>query len=127
MMRQKPKILLIEDEDAIREIYKSELELSGFQIDAFAMGADGLKAFKKNSYDAVILDIILLDVNGLDVLKEMRKDSQKKDMPILLLTTVTQDIVVKKSLKLGATAYLQKDIITPDKLVGKIKEILASR
>lgn len=123
-MPDKPKILLIEDEDAIREVYKSELERSGFQTDSFAMGKDGLAAFKNNSYNLVVLDILLTDINGLDVLKEMRKDSQKKGVPILLLTTVTQEIIVKKGLALGATAYLQKDIITPDKLVDKIKEIL---
>lgn len=123
-MPNKVKVLLIEDEESIREIYKSELELAGFQIDGFEMGKDGLAAFKNNAYDLVVLDILLADINGLDVLKEMRGDSLKKDTPILLMTTVTQEIIVKKGLALGATAYLQKDIITPDKLVDKIKEIL---
>lgn len=124
MVKQIVKVLLIEDEDHIREIYKSELDLSGFQTDDFATAKEGLKAFKDNSYDAVLLDIILPDMNGLDVLKEMRRDSQKKDIPILLLTTLHQDIIIRKGLKLGATAYLQKDLITPDKLVDKIREIL---
>jgi len=125
-MGQKTKVLLIEDEDSIRQIYKDELDFAGFQTDDFGMAKDGLAAFKNNYYDVVVLDIILLDMNGLDVLKEMKKDKQKKDIPILLLTTITQDIIVKKGLALGAKAYLQKDLITPDKLVGKIKEILHS-
>lgn len=118
------KVLLIEDEDSIREIYKTELELFGFSIDDFAMASDGLKAFKNNLYDIVLLDIILLDMNGLDVLKEMRQDAQKKDVPIVLLTSLHQEIIIKQGLKLGATAYLQKDLITPDKLVDKIRDIL---
>ena len=123
-MQKTIKVLLIEDEDSIREIYKTELELFGFNIDDFAMASDGLRAFKNNLYDIVLLDIILLDMNGLDVLKEMRQDAQKKDVPIVLLTSLHQDIIIKQGLKLGATAYLQKDLITPDKLVDKIRDIL---
>lgn len=102
------------------------MDYAGFQTDDFGMGKDGLKAFKDNLYDVVVLDIILLDMNGLDVLREMKQDSQKKDIPIILLTTLTQNIIVKKGLDIGARAYLHKDEITPDKLVDKIKEILHS-
>ena len=123
-MSDSAKVLLIEDEDAIREIYKSELELAGFQVDDFGIAKEGLAAFKNNDYDAVVLDIILTDMNGLDVLKQMKQVEGKKETPILLLTTVSQDIVIKKGLELGATAYLHKDHITPDQLAKEIKEIL---
>ena len=126
-MQKTIKVLLIEDEDSIREIYKTELELFGFAIDDFATGLDGLNAFSNNSYDAVLLDIILPDINGLNVLKQMKQDSLKKEIPVLLLTSLHQDIIIRKGLKLGAIAYLQKDLITPDKLVEKIKEILKTK
>lgn len=126
-MQKTIKILLIDDEDPIREIYKTELELFGFKIDDFATGKDGLNAFNNNAYDIVLLDIILPDINGLDVLKQMKQDSLKKEIPVILLTSLHQDIIIRKGLKLGATAYLQKDLITPDKIVEKIKNILKTR
>ena len=126
-MQKTIKVLLIEDEDSIREIYKTELELFGFAIDDFATGLDGLNAFSNNYYDVVLLDIILPDINGLNVLKQMKQDSLKKEIPVLLRTSLHQDIIIRKGLKLGAIAYLQKDLITPDKLVEKIKEILKTK
>lgn len=118
------KILFIEDEDYIREIYKEELESSGFSVDAFPTGRQGLDAFYKNTYDMVVLDIILPDVNGLDILQEIKQDSVKKNVPVLLLTNLGQDIIIKQGLKLGAEAYLEKVTNTPDIIVDKIKSIL---
>lgn len=118
------KILLIEDEDYIREIYKEELESAGFTVDAFPTGGQGLDAFHENSYDLVVLDIVLPDINGLHVLKEMKGDSVKNKIPVLLLTNLDQDIIIKQGLGLGAEAYLEKVINTPDTVVDKIKSIL---
>ena len=122
----KKKILLIEDEDYIRAIYKEEIESSGFSVDAFPTGQQGLDAFHKNLYDIVLLDIILPDINGLHILKEIKKDNVKKNIPVLLLTNLDQDIVVKQGLEFGAAAYLEKVANTPDTVVDKIKSILES-
>ncbi|MEK7534022.1 MAG: response regulator [Patescibacteria group bacterium] len=118
------KILLIEDEDYIREIYKEELEASGFTVDGFPTGGQGLDAFHKNTYDMVVLDIVLPDINGLHVLKAIKGNSLKKNVPVLLLTNLDQDIIVKQGLEFGAEAYLEKVANTPDTIVDKIKSIL---
>lgn len=118
------KILLIEDEDYIREIYKDQLESAGFLVDDFATGTQGLDAFKKNSYDLVVLDIILPDVNGLNVLKQVKEDNLKKETPVLILSNADQDIIIRQGFQLGAADYLQKVQSTPDMIVDKIKFIL---
>lgn len=118
------KLLLIEDEDFIREVYKEELESEGFSVDGFGTGAEGLKAFRENSYDLVALDIILPDMNGLHILKEMKQDAIKKNIPVLILSNADQDIIIKQGLELGAEDYVQKVKITPDMIVDKIKLIL---
>ena len=123
-MQHIAKILLIEDEDYIKDVYKDMLDSSGLKTDAFATGEAGLKAFHENSYDLVVLDIVLSDINGLHVLKEIKQDKIKKNIPVLLLTNLDQDIIVRQGLELGATAYLQKVSNTPDKIVDKIKNIL---
>lgn len=121
------KLLLIEDEDYIREIYKDQLEAAGFSADGFATGTEGLKAFKENAYDLVILDIILPDINGLNVLREIKKDDAKKNTPVLILSNADQDIIKKQGLELGAAGYLQKVLSTPDMIVDKIKFILGEK
>lgn len=118
------KILLIEDEDYIRQIYKDQIDSAGFATDAFATGREGLEAFKKNQYDLVVLDIILPDFNGLHILKEMKNDTLKKDTPVLILSNADQDIVIKQGLTLGAADYMQKVQSTPDMIVDKIKFII---
>lgn len=118
------KLLLIEDEKFIREVYKDELESVGFLVDGFATGNEGLKAFKENSYDLVVLDIILPDINGLHVLKEMKNDAVKKDTPVLILSNADQDIVIRQGLALGAEDYMQKVQSTPDMIVDKINFII---
>ena len=118
------KLLLIEDEEFIREVYKDELQSAGFLVDGFATGSEGLKAFKENYYDLVILDIILPDMNGLHVLKGMKEDSLKKDTPVLILSNAEQDIVIKHGLQFGAEDYMLKVQSTPDMIVDKIKFIL---
>lgn len=121
------KLLLIEDEDSIREIYKEELESSGFLVDAFPTGQQGITAFRNNTYDLVLLDIILPDINGLNILRQIKQDKVKMDVPVVLLTNLDQDIIVKQGLELGATAYLHKVSNTPDVIVDKIKDILKNK
>lgn len=118
------KILFIEDEDYIREIYKEELESAGFVVDDFPTGGQGLDAFYENDYALVVLDIILPDINGLHILKKIKGDNLKKNVPVLLLTNLDQDIIVKQGLEFGAEAYLEKVANTPDTIVDKIKSIL---
>ncbi|MBI2049364.1 response regulator [Candidatus Roizmanbacteria bacterium] len=118
------KILLIEDEDYIRQIYKDQIDSAGFSTDAFATGGEGLAAFKKNQYDLVVLDIILPDFNGLKILEEMKKDELKKDIPVLILSNADQDIIIKQGLGLGAEDYLLKVKSTPDMITDKIKSII---
>ena len=120
------KILLVEDEEYIRDIYKDELKSCGFIVDAFETGREALKAFGENNYDLVILDIILPDINGLNILKTIKLDELKKNTPVLLLTNLDEDIIIKQGLKLGAADYLQKVLTTPDMIVDKIKFILSA-
>jgi len=118
------KILIIEDEDHIREVYKEELESAGFVVRACATGKQGLEVFFQEDFQLVLLDLVLPDINGLDILEKIKKDSIKKTVPVLILSNLDQDIIVRQGLQLGAETYLQKVANTPDVIVNKIKEIL---
>lgn len=120
------KVLLIEDEDFIRDLYKRQLDQAKMPTDAFANGTDGLKALKSGSYDLVLLDIMLPDMNGLQILKTIKSDSQTQHIPVIMLTNLGQEQIIKEGFALGAESYLIKASYTPDQMVEEVRNFLLS-
>ena len=123
------KILLIEDEDFIRDLYKRQLELAGMPTDAFGLGNEGLNAAhqKPTDYELVLLDIMLPDTNGLQILKDLKQNNATKAIPVILLTNLSQDMLIKEGFELGAEGYLVKAAYTPAQIVQEVKNILAKK
>lgn len=121
------KVLLVEDEEFIRDLFKRQLDLSGFATDAFSNGQDGLAAISKNAYDLVLLDIMLPDINGLQILQNIRANPATKGVAVVLLTNLGQDAVIKQGFELGADGYLVKAAYTPDQIVQEVKNIMAKK
>lgn len=119
------KLLLVEDEEYIRDLYKRQLDLAGLMTDAFGLGNEGLAAAEKNPYDLILLDIMLPDINGLQILQKIKQNPLSKNTPVVLLTNLGQDAVIKQGFELGADGYLVKAAYTPDQIVQEIKNILA--
>ena len=119
-----PRLIIIEDEEPIRELYKRQLTLAGMQTDGFANGKEGLEAISKTQYNLLLLDIMLTDMNGLEILKQIKANPQTKDLPVLLLTNLGQDAVIKEGFQLGAEGYMIKAAYTPDQIVQEVKNIL---
>jgi len=118
------KILLVEDEDFIRDIYKRQLTMGGFTVDAFGNGQEGLAALSQNTYSLVLLDIMLPGMTGLDILKRIKSDERTKNITVILLTNLGQESVINEGLALGAKEHIMKASITPDQLVEKVKQLL---
>ena len=121
------KILLIEDDDLIRELYADQLKMAGLQVFGYASGKTGLEAFKEQKYDLVLLDIMLPDTNGLEILRQMKQDSDLKSIPVVLLTNLGQDSIIKEGFKLGADGYLVKLAYNPEQIVKEVQSILADQ
>lgn len=119
------KLLLVEDEEYIRDLYKRQLDLAGLMTDAFGLGNEGLAAAEKNPYDLILLDIMLPDINGLQILQKIKQNPLSKNTPVVLLTNLGQDAVIKQGFELGADGYLVKAAYTPDQIVQEIKNIMA--
>lgn len=122
-----PKALIIEDEQFIRDIYKRQLEKSGIGVDDFSNGKEGLQAISQNKYDIILLDIMLPDLNGLEILKQIKQNPDTKSIPVLMLTNLGQDDVIKEGFSLGAQGYFIKASYTPDQIVEEVKNILARK
>lgn len=118
------RILLIEDDEFLRDIYKRSLTQEGFLVDVFTKGLEGLAALEKNDYQLVLLDIMLPDTNGLEVLKKI-KSSGKSSVPVVFLTNLGQEAIMDEGYKLGAKGYLIKSTLNPDQVVSEVKNFLA--
>lgn len=123
----KKKLMLVEDEDSIRDLYKRQLEIAGFTVDAYPNGQTALNAVSQNGYDLILLDIMLPDVNGLQILKEVKENDKTKHTPVLMLTNLGQEITIKEGFALGAEGYLIKASYTPDQIIQEINNILAKK
>ncbi len=121
------KILLIEDEDFIRDLYIRQFTKAGYTIEGFANGKDGLAAALQNTYDLLLLDIMLPDINGIEILKQVKQDSTAKNTPVVMLTNLGQDDIIKEGFKIGAEGYLIKASFTPDQIVQEVANILAQQ
>lgn len=118
------KVLLIEDDEFISDLYKRQLDIGGFFTYAFSNGNDGLKTVQENHYDLILLDVMLPGMNGLDVLRSIKQNEATKDIPVIILSNLGQDAVIKEGLTLGAVGYLIKASFTPSQIVQEIKSIL---
>ncbi len=119
------KVLVVDDDEYIRDLYEEILKDSGFTVDTAVDGKDGFDKIIAGSYDLVLLDIMMPKMDGVEVLRSLAKEAKAKAEKVVLLTNLAHDPVMKEALDLGAKAYLIKADLTPDQLVEKIKEILA--
>ncbi len=119
------KILLVEDEDFIRELYVRQLTKAGFAVKSAIDGQSGLDALKTEQFDLLLLDIMLPGMNGLQLLREFKTHYPNSPMITILLTNLGQEAVIKEGFELGAQAYLIKASYTPDQVVTEVKNALS--
>ncbi len=124
MTEKTTKVLLVEDEEMLAEMYSTKFSMEGWQVTKAFDGAEGLAAAKKSMPDIILLDIIMPRMDGFAVLKELKADPKLKDVPVVLLTNLGQDDDVAKGKKLGATDYFVKADHTPAEVVEKVKTTL---
>src|SRR4051812_17246832 len=109
----KKTILIVEDDLFLRELYELQFEQSGMNVDVAAGGKEGLQRAKGKRYDGILLDIMMPDMNGIDVMKVLKQDQTTKDLPVIFLTNMGQENVVKEGMALGAIGYMIKSSYTP--------------
>ena len=115
------KILIVEDEEAIADLEKDYLELSGFQVEVATDGETGLKRAMEGEFDLYILDLMLPGVDGFDICRQIRNE---KNTPIIMVSAKKEDIDKIRGLGLGADDYMTKPF-SPSELVARVKAHLA--
>ena len=120
----KKKVLIIEDEKILMEMYSERLKEAGFEVVGVTEAKHGLEAVKKEKPDLVLLDILLPRENGIYFLEKLRKDPKIGTIPVLVFSNYDDAETKKKSAKLGIEGYLIKTDYTPNQIVDKIKNYL---
>ncbi len=124
-MAKPQTILLVEDDMDLIEMYETKFKMEGFQVERAGNGAEALNKIKESKPSIVLLDIVMPEVDGVQVLRDLKTDPATKEIPVLLLTNLGQDGDIKKGMELGAADYLIKANFTPNEVVGKINKVLA--
>ncbi len=115
------RILIIEDEESIAELEKDYLELSDFQVTMENTGSKGLDRALKEDFDLIILDLMLPDVDGFEICKQIR---EIKNTPVIMVSAKKDDIDKIRGLGLGADDYITKPF-SPSELVARVKAHMA--
>lgn len=119
------KVLFIEDDPFLIEIYTTKLENAGFSVEVAVDGREGLEKLKKEKPDLVLLDIVLPYMDGWEFLRTISKDkAATKNLKIIVLSNLGQKTDVEKGIKLGAVKYMIKAHYTPSEVVEEVKNIL---
>ncbi|MBL7155035.1 MAG: response regulator [Candidatus Portnoybacteria bacterium] len=124
MEKNKKKILIIEDEKFLLEMYQSRFEKEGYRVFTAINGQPGLELAQKEKPDLIILDILMPEMDGYEVIKKLKENSQTEKIPILVLSNLGQPEEINQGLKLGADDYIIKTDLTPSELINKVERML---
>lgn len=126
-MDQSKRILVVEDEQILRDLYVTILKDAEFEVDQAADGIAGFAAMSKGGYDLVILDIMLPGMDGLTILSKLANQSPAlPNKIIVVLSNLSRDSAIAQAVSLGARGYMIKSDYTPDQVVSEVKRYLNS-
>lgn len=116
------KILLIEDEKTITDVLSKRLTQEGYQIAVAENGEEGLRMMKENKPDLILLDVVMPRMGGFEVMEEMNKDPELKEIPVIIVSNSGQPVEVNKAQELGVKDWLIKTEFDPQEVIEKVKK-----
>src|SRR3990167_7152282 len=126
-MEQGKTVLLVDDDLTLREMYEERLKAEGFIIIQATNGQEALDKAKQAKPNVILLDIMMPKINGFDVLKQLKADELLKEVPVLILTALIQDVDRVQGKKLGAADYIVKSETMPGEVIAKIKNAIGEK
>jgi two-component system alkaline phosphatase synthesis response regulator PhoP len=119
-------ILVVEDEEDIRELLRHNLAKEGYTVSSAATGEEGLRRARAETPDAVLLDLMLPGVDGLEVCRALKRDKKTEKIPIVMVTAKGEEADIVAGLELGADDYITKPF-SPKVLVAHLRAVLRRR
>ncbi len=120
------KLLVVDDSATMRKIIMRTIRQSGFKVDEFLEaenGKEALQVLSSNKVDAVLTDINMPEMNGLELLEKIRSQDETKDLPVIMITTEGAENIVEKAKSLGVNGFIRKPF-TPEKIGSALSSIL---
>lgn len=118
------KVCIIDDEASIRDIYQTALSADGYEVVTAVDGEDGLRVIREQKPDIILVDIMMPKMDGLELMREIRKDSDFHKIPIIVMTNVDDRNIAQKAGNLNVEFYLTKSLFEPKKVVAIVAEAL---
>ncbi|HEY4477136.1 MAG TPA: response regulator [Candidatus Paceibacterota bacterium] len=126
-MADQPKILLVDDDEFLLDMYSVKFKEAGFEIEIANSGEAALEKIRKGTYDAILLDIIMPVLDGFEVLQQMKKENLLSKSVVVVLSNLGQKEDIERGMYLGANDYIIKAHFTPREVVEKIKQHLSEK
>lgn len=120
-------VLLVDDDLTLREMYEERLKAEGFEIIQASNGEEAMQKARESKPNVVLLDIMMPKINGFDVLKDLKANDELKDIPVIVLTALIQDVDKVQGKKLGAADYIVKSETMPGEVIAKIKNAIGQK
>jgi DNA-binding response OmpR family regulator len=127
MAETKAKILIIEDDRYISKMYQLKLSLENYDVQVAENGRQGVDKVKEFMPNIILLDLLMPELDGFEVLKLVKSDESTKNIPVLIMSNLGQEDHIQKGLQMGAIGYIVKSQYTPSRVVEKIKDVLAGK
>lgn len=124
MAAAKKHVLIVEDDQFLVRALTDKLTRSGYEVASAIDGEKGLEAMRKQFPDLILLDLVMPNVNGFQMLEEVRKDPTLKDARVIVLSNLGQQEDIDKAMKLGANDYLVKADVALKDVVAKMESYL---
>ena len=126
MNQSRKKICIIDDEPNILEIYSRALSNKGYDIVTAKNGREGLEIIRREKPNLVLVDIMMPEMDGVEMMNVMRQDESMAKIPIIIMSNVSDREIYKKVEKFNTRFYLVKSLFEPKKVVGIVEEVLHS-
>ena len=127
MAETKAKILVVEDEEILLTALKEELGSGGYQVEGAGDGVEGLAKTKSFKPDLILLDLLMPKMDGMEMLQKLKGDVQTRDVPVVILTNLSDYEKISEALSLGAMDYLVKANYKLEDLLDKVSTVLARK
>ncbi len=125
-MNQPARILLAEDDRILRRAGEVTLSKNGYAVIVAVDGEDALAKAREHKPDLILLDVIMPKLGGFDVLRSLKNDPDTRNIPVIMLSNLSEESEVRAAIERGARGYLVKSTVVPQQLADKVAETLAA-
>ena len=121
-----PKVLLVEDDFSLRDIYSARFQAEGYTLVTASDGEEALATAMREHPDLIVLDVMMPKISGFDVLDILRSTPETKDTKVIMMTALSQETDRQRGEALGVNKYLVKSQVTLEDVVATVKQVLGS-